>query len=712
MDRVRGFSGRELFPVTRDGRTLAGSIEELAAFTAPIVPIAQTVQAQVEEAKGYSQDSAESAEAARVSLFDFIGRWYGSLDADPTTNPLGEPVKEGDAYGNRLTHQVRIYLGGFWKTGFDPNDASAVSFLPEGTDAIPTTMQEKARERVSTFDYMTAAQRMDVYLGVGSIDVTDPVLRAVAKANSMSRQGLVPTITHPGCLLDTIRGRYNMATLPGPIRLLCNLANQGAEFVVPPDYAKEVFRIGKDKAMENLATADIHLPNVTKPVSNSLPIAGSVGVRIANLNASRVKFERTNYFEVGVWFGGIGEGTVYNDFFLGQHSYCKVLISWAPGAGGWCNANRYFGGNLLQSSGYAGGVRVPGWKHLLIDGRYPATAVVGNNFFGTAFEGNAAEYVVDAYNAYGNNGFGCYFESGAPFNNVAVAGDTITQAAHGYSVGDMLSFNANNTPGGMYLGQGYYVVEIPSADTYKVSKNKGKDPAIFSSTGAGVTSRLQPRLRFNQSGGELCFNNRLINTLMPPSNLLDVIQLGQAYNNGLQSATVDIKSVFEQSDTPIIRVCNRSFGTANLLGFYDYDIDPFAQPDYFSMSLGAKGVQFRENGKNKGRLFNTGGTMKYQRPEDPTPVDIPTAVRAPNLLNVEGLVCAANGATKKTFVLPGIATFDHLIFTAVDGLPNGLGIDWARVSAADTIEVCLYNKTAAAISLTAHFQACIVRRYY
>lgn len=690
---------------------MAGDVQSLADFVVPLVPISQAVQQQVDEARAYSQDSSESADAAASSLLNLIRRWYGALDADPTTNPLGEPVREGDAYGNTQTGHTRIFLGGSWRTAIDPNDASAVAFLPEGEGAIATTLQEEARERITPAHFMTPAQRMDVFLGVGSLDVTDAVVKAANRAGTFLRNGLVPTVKHPGATLVISRGFYNLATLSGPIRILCNMRDEGAHFVVPQNYAKEVFRIGMDVPGQNLATADITVPNVAKPVSNNLPVAGSVGVRIVNLNASRVRLGRTNYFEVGVWAGGIGEGTAYCDVYLGQHAYCKVLLSWAPGPGGWCNANRFFNGNLLQSAGYAGGARVPGWLHLLMDGRAPATAVVGNSLLGVSFEGNASEFIIDAYNAYGNNGFGCYCESGAPFDAVMVAGDTITQPAHGCAVDDMVSFNANNTPGGMFLGIAYYIVAIPSADTYKVSRNKGKSPATFNSAGAGVTVRRHPRLRFNQSGGELCFNNQLINTFMPPSNLLDVIQTGQAYNNGLQSSTADCRTSFSPWDEPMMRYRNRSFNTRHLVGFYDYDIDPYTQPGFFSMSLGAKGIAFRENGADTGYLSNKFGAMQYQHPTDAVSYEIPSARRSPNLISVSGLSCPANASTHITFPLIGATPNDHLLFTAVSGLPDGLSIAWSAVSAPDLGEGVIRNGTGAAISLTAYFQACAFRRY-
>lgn len=107
----------------------------------------------------------------------------------------------------------------------------------------------------------------------------------------------------------------------------------------------------------NLAAAWIELPDIAKPVSNGALVAGSTAVRLANINASKIWIGRTNYFENGVWCGGIGEGTVYNDIFLGQHSYVKRAIVLKPSTSGWCNVNRFHGGNISQSIGSAFGRR-------------------------------------------------------------------------------------------------------------------------------------------------------------------------------------------------------------------------------------------------------------------------------------------------------------------------------------------------------------------
>lgn len=57
-------------------------------------------------------------------------------------------------------------------------DSASVAFLPSGTGAVSTTLQAKERERASLFDFLSAAQKIDVAAGTGSIDVSTAVQAA------------------------------------------------------------------------------------------------------------------------------------------------------------------------------------------------------------------------------------------------------------------------------------------------------------------------------------------------------------------------------------------------------------------------------------------------------------------------------------------------------------------------------------------------------
>lgn len=601
-------------------------------------------------------------------------------------------------------------------TGLDPAlfQSNEMGFLQSGTGAVATTVQAKLRESVSVFDFMTSAQIADVQAGTLGADVTAAVIAAFTHANLNLRVGLAANVLYPNCTLTLEPGRYSLATLAALIDVRCNLINKGAEFVAPAGYASEVLRVGHSTPTYNISGADVNLPDVTKAFTTSLT-AGSVGVRLCNINASTIRFGRTNFFETGAKFGGIGEGTVYNNIYLGQHSYCKVLLSMTPGSGGWCNANTFHQGNLSQSPNYIDSTtRKSGWRHLVMDGRTPATSIVGNNFLGTSFEGNISEYMFDVNFAYGNNFYGCYHETGSPAVSVAVSGDTLTAVAHGLVVGDMVTFVATVTPTGMFLATAYYVVAAPTADTFKVSLSKAGTAVTFSSTGTSVTYYRQMRLLFAQAGAEIDANNRLYDWFMPPNIKLDVIETGTAINNGEVKAGIDFQYVNDAVDFPSYRAGQKSGTAATRAMFACYPVasNPNTQPKAWTTALSDRGVIYAASETETGRLFNTGGIMFYRRPADSASFEIPSATRTPSLTSTAALSCGALARTLFTFTLTNAATNDHLLLTPADALPDGILIAWARISAANTVQVCFYNWTGGTIALTVNLQACAFRRFY
>lgn len=179
-----------------------------------------------------------------------------------------------------------------------------------------------------------------------------------------------------------------------------------------------------------------------------------------------------------------------------------------------------------------------GWRHLLIDGRRPATSVVGNTFLGTSFEGDVSEYTFEVYNAYKNNFIGCYFETGRPLNAVTVSSDTITRTAHGLAVNDKLAFVAETYPSGMVGGDsdGYFVTSVVDANNFKVSRKKAVQLLHSLLTARRVISTENLSLRKVL----LSLIIALLNPMTPPSILLDIIETGQSQNNGVDDSITDV----------------------------------------------------------------------------------------------------------------------------------------------------------------------------
>lgn len=581
------------------------------------------------------------------------------------------------------------------------------------TGSVESTTAQRLNIEINVWEFLTDAQRDDVTSGAGTLDVTAAVVAATSYANSFLRNGLVSTMKKPGATLVLAGGTYNLATLTTPIQFLCNVRDDGATFVIPSAHAGQAVLVGHTTSGTSFTDSDISVPNVVKPTASTV-VVGSIGIRIANITESRIVCKQTYYFESGTWLGGIGEGTAANDIWLAHALYCKRSYVAMPGAGGWFNANRIYGGHVQQSSTYAGGVRASGWRHWLIDGSSPASAIVGNSFYGLVLEGNASEYLVEMKNAYGNTFYTTYHESGAPENAVAVAGDTLTKAAHGLIVGDMVTFQAAVTPTGMFLAVPYYVVSVPTADTFKVSIEKGGAPIVYGSAGTSVTYILCNRMLFDGTAG-LCYGNKFFSTFTTSSIAIDYMETGQALGNGNESAFTVTKRNYVPEDVPLFRGVNTASGAGlsrPIYAAYAAAVNPNTDPKNWATALSDRGLAFAASSAEIGLISNVGGVLQYKRPADSVAFEVASCRRAQSLIAITALSCAANAMTYTTITLTGAAVNDHAVVTMSADLPAGLTFSDARVSAANTIRVGFYNHTGSTVSLTINVNAMAVRRFF
>jgi hypothetical protein len=87
------------------------------------------------------------------------------------------------------------------------------SFIQAGIGSVPRSYQDRQQDSITTFDFMTDAQKMNVYLRLGTIDVTEAVRDAVAYAATTKKKLLAPAGYY---LLDGV----NPITATSPVSLV------------------------------------------------------------------------------------------------------------------------------------------------------------------------------------------------------------------------------------------------------------------------------------------------------------------------------------------------------------------------------------------------------------------------------------------------------------------------------------------------------------
>ncbi len=531
-------------------------------------------------------------------------------------------------------------------------------------------------------------------------------------ATALVRSGLVSTIKQPGVTV-VLTGTYNLTGLAAPIDVLCNVDGASAAFLIPDAYAGTAVRVGHTTSGSYLQNAQVSLPDVVKSSSASI-VTGSVGVRVMNIGNSHITLGRTAFFETGAWFGGLGQGCAYNTIDIGWISYSKVSLKLVPGSGGWVNQNVFVAGGIQQSPGaFGGGLRRSGWKHLLIDGT-GTNAVNGNTFVGVSFEGDVSEFVFDIANAYDNLWLGARFEQGTALASAtaSAASSTLTAAAHGLAVGDMVRFVASTAPGGMVADVPYYVTSTPDANSFTVSQKKSGTPVTFTSTGASVTFGRPHRVRYNPT--VVCYNNVIRDPFLV-HGFLDVVNVTTTGGgNGVETPSLRTAEAYAPDGRPTFRARNTSSITTArpLYAGYPSTANPLEDPHGWTAALSDQGLLLAAGGAELGRLNSVGGVLKWKRPADSAAFDVPTVVRnQAGAIAIAGLSCPANTTTTTTITLAGASASDHVTVTMLSHV-TGIVFSHAFVSAANTVTLVFGNITGSTIVMSTTVEAMVTRRYF
>ncbi|EHP39437.1 hypothetical protein OR16_31799 [Cupriavidus basilensis OR16] len=168
---------------------MAGTVDALAEFVVPRVPITAVVTSIAAEAAQSAALSGQSAADASATEQAINDRFYGALSADPAARPSGGACQAGDGYFNTVANATRRYTGTVWITPdpdaadlanhIDPaKGAALVGFLSPDPGAVGRTVRDKLGDIRNPKDY-------------GAGGVGDETAMAQAAINAAGSKGLI-----------------------------------------------------------------------------------------------------------------------------------------------------------------------------------------------------------------------------------------------------------------------------------------------------------------------------------------------------------------------------------------------------------------------------------------------------------------------------------------------------------------------------------------
>ena len=687
--------------------------------------------------------------------------YVGGVNLDPETNPIGvyydaaltipvpQPIRTVNGYilnagspaslfvdGN---YSIRVrnknlaqiyYVADFLSFGLNSplagGDGSAsVGFIQAGAGALARTSLSKMRERISLKDYGAIGDGTlhtlgSIYQNLAAAQAQYPLATALTQSvdfvafqaavtycNSKQNINLGSTLIDCGATLVIDDGIYDMTGISSAIYIQCNMKCGASEFVIPAAYNGEVLRIGMDTANISMIGMMVEVPAIYKPNGSNYVGVGSVGVRLANLYTSEIKFTgRINYFQELVVVGGVNAGNSYNRIFLNQLAYGQTLLKLTCGVGGWSNDNWYFSGQLNMQS-YNHWDRNASHYQIYIDGTN--STVASNNFYLSA-EGAGADYLV-YINQGANNKFYGHHEGGqfSGAKSFTISGSTLTDTSAAGStlvVGDMLQFiyTSGALPTNMFLTTNYYVRSV-SGNTFTVSTDQTGAAITFNASSGTYVYILLQRVLFT---GSRSYDNVFVDWFVPSSDGMQMIQSSGASGNTWRRTNSNTCLQLGLADLPLYKGQNTSSSARRpIFAAYENNIDVDQNPSLWNTALSPKGLLFNDVAglQSAAISVNTAyGILSYQNFKDGRGqvYEVRYGLSAINA-TLTGTV-PANDRLLVTQTYTGTATGDQLTVTPTGTMQAGLIVGWARISGTNTATVAIYNLTASPISLSQGFK--------
>ena len=520
------------------------------------------------------------------------------------------------------------------------------------------------------------------------------VAAAIAVANSKVTFSFVANWFQPEATVVLDAGQYDCASIATAINVLCNITNLGAHFVIPNAYAGTVLTIGPNSGINLLMGAKIETPEISKAHAASI-IVGSIAVAVRNVFNTRIKFGEIRKFETTIKFAPNGIDCSHNLFTLGNNDSYSIGLDLAPASGTAISVNVFESGALRHGPHAAGNI------HLRMVAQ-AGSSIINNTFNGLCLQGPGADYLIYADgNVLGNTFNNYYHETGTPSVSVSVSGDTLTTVgavAHGFAVGDMVRFAFAYPSTVIFAATNYYVTDVPSSTTFKMSPNKSGSAVTWGPVTGGVFALKNQRVLFKSSVvGTAPRNNKFVNGFSPDHNTLDIIQQDGSMNNTIDDPVHEVRWQDQPNSYPFWRGGFKAAGKQPIIAAYAPNVDPEVNPGLWLAGLSKDGVVWPNPadgttshlGHSYGNILAVISDAVYYLPK--------SLVAAATTVT---FTVTANSHYDLDVTVTGAAVGDFAKLSIPAALTAGLIQGQAWIAATNTLRQRIHNVTGSDITMT------------
>jgi hypothetical protein len=264
----------------------------------------------------------------------------------------------------------------------------------------------------------------------------------------------------------------------------------------------------------------------------------NIGVKIINLNTSKIKVINSSKSTIGVQFMGSAQGFAYNRVELGRLYDNRIAIDLTNELTGWVNENAYYDGRLSNTTTTHKGKSRYGVRITSKDGAYPNNN--NNVFFKTSFElkppttGEAIPIIIEHGSL---NTFDRIRNEDNSETTMRVLNDSSENNLNvGY--GDAVVDDLSNSPSSFSRGSRNHYTKDMTTMIFD-SGTLDKKACFFD----GSTTVHIPNVAWSRSSGAEVFNNR-------PASISDsYIEISSLYGIGVFVDTSQVKSFLLRKDT-------------------------------------------------------------------------------------------------------------------------------------------------------------------